>query len=220
MLFTKIVSKVTLIFTISLTSLILVSQTPVNAHAQKEGATPPPNTTTSSVREVSVVFNEKITADPKKFQVYNRKGERVKGKFRVTDKGKGISLKFNKKLPKGAYYARYSVVSADSHVVSESWSFIVKSSFKGKFSTKAFSETNKTIDIVGKTNKKRVFIVSSPADSLTFRSKKNMLTLEASKIADNKFAIVLPFKGTWDVVAAKNVTKFTEDKYSATFVLR
>ena len=220
MFFKKIYSSFSLVFILSFALMMLVSQIPVQAHAQKEGASPNPNTASSVVREVSVMFNEKVTADPKKFQVYNSKGSLVKGKFSSLAGGKGISLKFNKSLPKGAYYARYSVISADSHVISESWSFIVKSSFKGKFAVKASSKTNKIIDISGRTNSKGVFTVTSDSDSLVFRSKDRMLTIEASKTADNTFTVILPFKGSWEIVATKNVTKFTEEKYNASFVLR
>lgn len=189
-------------------------------HAQNLGANPAPNSVVTGVKNVSVNFNEKVKASPEKFQVFTSSGKQVKGKFTSTNSGKGINMALPKPLKQGSYYARYSVESADGHIISESWGFIVKSSFKPSFNTVLKSNTGKTLNLKGTPEGSGVVVVKLDADSLSFRSQKNGVTLFATSTAKGEFNIVLPSKGSWLVSAGVSDGKFKEEKYTGSIIIK
>jgi methionine-rich copper-binding protein CopC len=215
----KIALTLTVLLVATLTLTLAMPQEAFG-HAQKLGESPAPNSANSKVAVVSVTFNEKVKAEPTKFKVFNADSKEIKGRFATTQNGKGIQLTFPKNLKKGSYYARYSVISEDGHVVSNSWGFIVGAAPKGSFKTSLKSSSNQLIALDARSNSKGVYRINAKVDTLDFRSQKLGLTLAATKVSENTFEIVLPLKGLWLVSAGVDTSKFKQEKYIGQVVVK
>ncbi|HET7627461.1 MAG TPA: copper resistance protein CopC [Bacillales bacterium] len=98
----------------------------VNAHAALVKATPAPNShLTTAPKAVTLLFNERISDDLYKLEVYDSNGNPV------TSANAGLGKKHRQlrldlpKLQNGLYTVSYKIVSADGHPVAASYTFTV-----------------------------------------------------------------------------------------------
>lgn len=118
-----------------------------SAHASLVGTDPSPDTTLDdSPSTVSVTFDEPVSVDLAGIRIYGPDGERVEqGSSRLVDGGRTVSVGLEPGR-QGTYTVAWTVVSADSHVLTGSFVFHV-----GERTGAAFvpDDRGPTIDVVG-----------------------------------------------------------------------
>jgi len=194
---------------------------PVSAHAQVLTISPPNGAVlASSPATVAVSFNEPVDASAK-VQLLDATGKLVSATLTAAPTLDAFTLRPVKPLSKGLYALRFSVVSADGHVVSAASSFQVGSRPTGKQLPVVFTQGTSRESVVFSSDRTGPITAALPASAtlLEFRHKRLSATLQVPVVA-GKVSFVLPFSGQWSATLVLRPDKFTERRLMASFSLR
>lgn len=193
----------------------------VSAHAAVLTLSPPNGAVlTSPPVTVSVSFNEAVAA-PAKVQLLDATGKLVPARLTAAKTLDAFTLRPNKPLTKGLYALRFSVVSADGHVVSAASSFQVGTRPVGKQRSVIFTQGTSKESVVFSSDRTGLLTAALPASAtlLEFRHKRLRATLQVP-VKAGKVSAVLPFSGQWSATLVLRPDKFTERRLMASFSLR
>ncbi len=109
-----------------LTAAVMVSASPVSAHARLISATPASGAVVSAPGEVSLTFSERFAARFSSIEVKDAEGRAVTLRQEVSPDGKTLSGAFARALPTGVYEVRWAIAAADGHRMTGSYSFTVR----------------------------------------------------------------------------------------------
>lgn len=196
--------------------------TPVSAHAQVLTISPPNGAVlVSPPATVSVSFNEAVTTTSAKVQLLDATGKLVSSSFAATSTLDMFTLRPNKRLTNGLYALRFSVVSADGHVVSAASSFQVGPRPTGKRLPVVFAQGTLREPVTLSSDRAGVLTATLPASAtlLEFRHKRLGATLQVP-VSAGKVSAILPLTGQWSATLVLRPDKFTEKRLMATFSLR
>ena len=193
---------------------------PVSAHAQVLTISPPNGAVLASPpASVAVSFNEPVSSA--KVQLLDATGKLVSTTLTAAPTLDTFTLRPVKPLPKGLYALRFSVASADGHVVSAASSFQVGSRPAGKPLTVLFTQGTSRESVVFSSDRTGLITAALPASAtlLEFRHKRLAATLHVPVVA-GKVSYVLPFSGRWSATLVLRPDKFTERRLMASFSIR
>lgn len=194
---------------------------PVSAHAQVLTISPPNGAVLASPpATVAVSFNEPVDASAK-VQLLDATGKLVPAALTAAKTLDAFTLRPNKPLTKGLYALRFSVVSADGHVVSAASSFQVGTRPVGKQLSVVFTQGTSKESVAFSSDRTGLLTAALPASAtlLEFRHKRLGATLQVPVTA-GKVSAVLPFSGQWSATLVLRPDKFTERRLMASFSLR
>lgn len=106
---------------------LLIGTNPALPHSEVVRTSPAANASLQSApRDVSVLFNARVKAEPDAIAVEDANGARVdQADTRIESNGRVIRAAL-KPLPAGTYKVKWRVQSSDSHVVEGTFSFRVR----------------------------------------------------------------------------------------------
>lgn len=171
-------------------------------------------------KTVNIAFNEGVEANAARVQLLDANAKIVKTTFSTTPDKSTVTLTPTKALPRGMYALRWSVTSADGHIVTGASTFAIGQ--KGK--------TGKTLTVTAKArNGNTLMVVTTSgvgAKTFTFtgagakvtgielRHKRLGATLEIP-VANGKANGILPFPGEWALTVVERVSQYSEERYTA-----
>jgi hypothetical protein len=172
---------------------------------------------------LSVRFNEPVTADAKRVQLLDAKGKIVATTYRSAEQGALQMLTPVKSLPAGLYALRWSVVSADGHVVTGASTFAVK--------TKAPSGKGIPITVAASGKKLSAALTASRVGAMTLKAPSTSFVRAELKhkqlgatmtlpLVNGQAAVVLPFAGAWSLTLVEKTGTFTETRWLGSLTLR
>lgn len=171
---------------------------------------------TTPPTSVSVSFNEPVSTDSKKVQLLDSTGRVVPTSYAVSQGKDSYTLKPSKRLSRGAYTLRFSVVSADGHTVAAASSFVVGALPSGKAFSASFTSAalNQTIRL--SSDKVGVVSISAPpsATSLELRHKKIGAAIIVPLVKGSGSTVV-SMSGSWSATLVLRPDKFTEQRLLA-----
>ena len=177
---------------------------------------------TSAPATVGIVFNEGVETAANRVQLLDRNGKAVAATFALSDDRSSITLTPAKKLPRGLYALRWSVISADGHVVTGASTFAVntRGTAGRAVDVTVTSSTRKTL-VVTTTNGvgAKTFTVATTITGLELRHKRLGATLEIP-VSAGKAAGILPYPGEWTLTVIERVSTYTQERYSGKLVLK
>lgn len=178
---------------------------------------------TNAPKNVSITFNEGVTVEAARVQLIDTNAKVVATRFSANADRSTITLTPAKTLPRGMYALRWSVTSADGHVVTGASTFAV--GVRGKtgraVNVTASGSGGKTLllrtsDGVGVKN---FSVASEKVTGLELRHKRLGATLEIPVIG-GKAAGIVPFAGEWTLTAIERVSTYSEERYTAKVTLK
>lgn len=208
----------------ALCAILTTSVSPVSAHASVTTVTPSQAAQLSSAPPaISVRFSEPVTADAKRVQLLDAKGKVVAATYREEEMGVLHMLTPVKSLSAGLYALRWSVVSADGHVVTGASTFAVK--------TKAPSGKEAPITVTASGKKMSAALTASRIGAMTLKAPSTSFVRAELKhkqlgatmtlpLVNGKAAVVLPFTGTWSLTLIEKTGTFTETRWLGSVTLR
>lgn len=200
----------------------LLPASPVAAHAQVVSVSPPNGAQLATApTNVSVQFNEPVGVTAAKAQLLDASGKIVPAKFTTTETKEGFTLTPNKRLPRGLYALRFSVVSADGHVVAQASAFQVGARPSGTPTQVKFVQGSLNQMVGFSSDRAGTVTLTLPpgAGAIEFRHK----ILGAAIVFETQqstLTVVLPFAGTWNATLVLRPDRFTEQRLLASFSLR
>ncbi len=105
---------------------VVVSASPVFAHARLVSATPTNGAVVSAPGAVSLTFSERFAAPFSSVEVKDVEGRALTLRQEVSRDGKTLSGSFARPLTTGVYEVRWAIAAADGHRMSGSHSFTVR----------------------------------------------------------------------------------------------
>lgn len=179
---------------------------------------------TTAPRNVSITFNEGVEASAARVQLLDANTKVVPMTFTTNADRSTITLTPAKTLPQGMYAIRWSVTSADGHVVTGASTFAIGN--RGKTGTRvsvtAKNANGKTVTMTttnGIGAKTFTLTGGSKATGLELRHKRLGATLEIP-VANGRASGILPFPGEWNVTVIERVSTYTEERYTAKITLK
>lgn len=180
-------------------------------------------TLTTAPKNVTITFNEGVEASVGRVQLLDGNAKAVNATFTLSADGSTVTLTPRRMLPKGLYALRWSVVSADGHVVTGASTFsIATRGTAGKTERlSARSNDGKTLTVTTTTGvgEKTFTINSAKVTGLELRHKNLGATLELA-VTGGRAAGILPYPGEWTLTVIERISTYTEERYSAKLSLR
>jgi methionine-rich copper-binding protein CopC len=105
---------------------VVISASPVAAHARLVSATPASGAVVSAPGAVSLTFNERFAAPFSSVEVKDGQGRAVTLRQEISQDGKTLSGSFAQPLTTGIYEVRWAIAAADGHRMTGSYSFTVR----------------------------------------------------------------------------------------------
>lgn len=175
-------------------------------------------------KNVTITFNEGVEASAARVQLIDANAKIVKTKFSSTAGGSSISLTPARTMPRGMYALRWSVTSADGHVVTGASTFAIGQHGKrGKSVNVTAKSTNGKTIAVNTTNgvgAKTITIAGgTKVTGLELRHRSLGAAL-AIPVVNAKAGVILPFAGEWTLTVIERVSTYTEERYSAKIPLK
>lgn len=200
----------------------LFPATSVSAHAQVVSVSPANGAQLATApTSVSVLFNEPVAATAAKVQLLDTSGKIVPAKFTTTATKDGFTLTPNKRLPRGLYALRFSVVSADGHVVAQASAFQVGSRPTGGPMQVKFVQGSLNQRVGFSSDRAGTVALTLPPGTGTVEFRHKILgATMVFEPQNSSLTVVLPFTGTWNVTLVLRPDKFTEQRLLASFSLR
>jgi hypothetical protein len=150
-------------------------------------------------------------------------GKIVATKFALSGAGSSVTLTPAKKLPRGLYALRWSVVSADGHVITGASTFAVGARGKrGRPANLTVTGSARKSLVVRTTNgvgTKTFTVASTKVTGLELRHKRLGATLEIP-VSAGKAAGILPYPGEWTITVIERTSTYTEERYTGKLVLK
>ncbi len=204
--------------------LEVLSATGARAHAGVVTITPANGSVLPSApATVGIVFNEGVDAAANRIQLLDGNGKIVATSFKLSGDGSGVTLTPKKKLLRGMYALRWSVVSADGHVVTGASTFAVntRGTAGRTVDVPATTSTRKTLTVTttNGVGAKTFTFASTKITGLELRHKRLGATLEIPVVAGKADAI-LPYPGEWTLTTIERVSTYTEERYTGKLILK
>ena len=207
-----------------LSALLVLSVSPASAHASVMTVTPAPAAQLSSAPQVlSIRFNEPVTADAKRVQLLDAKGKVVATTYRSEEQGALQMLAPVKSLPAGLYALRWSVISADDHVVTGASTFSINIKVpSGKGSTVAIKASGKKLIASMTASQVGAMTLKAPSTLFVRAELKHKLMGATMTIplVNGQAIVVLPFRGAWSLALVEKTGTFTETRWLGSVTLR
>jgi methionine-rich copper-binding protein CopC len=105
---------------------VVLSASPVLAHARLVSATPADGTAVSAPRTISLTFNERFAAPFSTVEVEDGRGRAVVLTKTVSEDGRTLAGAFATPLPAGTYRVTWAIAAADGHRMTGTYSFTVR----------------------------------------------------------------------------------------------
>lgn len=105
---------------------VIVSASPVSAHARLVSATPAGGSIVSAPGAVSLTFSERFAAPFSSVEVKDVQGRAVTLRQEASPDGKTLSASFARPLAAGVYEVRWAIAATDGHRMTGSHSFTVR----------------------------------------------------------------------------------------------
>lgn len=105
---------------------VVISASPVSAHARLVSATPASGAVVSEPGAVSLTFSERFAAPFSSVEVKDVQGRAVTLRQAVSQDGKTLTGSFARPLTTGVYEVRWAIAAADGHRMTGSYSFTVR----------------------------------------------------------------------------------------------
>lgn len=112
--------------TLAACAVVMLSVSPVLAHARLQSATPANGATVSAPRMVSLTFSERFAAPFSSVEVEDGRGRAVSLTRAVSEDGKTLGGTFAAPLPAGTYRVTWAIAAADGHRMTGNYSFTVR----------------------------------------------------------------------------------------------
>ena len=210
-----------------LLAVILLPAPTAQAHAQMTSSNPRDGATlTAAPRSITLNFNEKITANPANIQLINSSAVKVDARVSQSlDGGRTkITLAPTRTLGAGRYAVRWSVTSADGHIVTGAIAFAVNSP-TAKAATKTLSLTNSVKGTInGAKVGKRVITLNTKATSGTIELTHPSLgaplkwNLRGNGTKASASGI-LPLSGNWTITARLRISQYSDSTGTASLTV-
>jgi len=114
------------IFSLVAAAAVVISASPVSAHARLVSATPASGAVVSPPGAVSLTFSERFAAPFSSVEVKDAQGRALTLRQEVSQDGKTLSGSFARPLPMGVYEVQWAIAAADGHRMTGSHSFTVR----------------------------------------------------------------------------------------------
>lgn len=194
-----------------------------SAHASVTSVSPAP----SSVHRtqpplIAVAFNEVVSTSTSKVQLLNSSGTVVPTKFSTRTGGSSYALVPTKRLAPGGYVLRWSVISADGHLVSGASSFWVGTIPRaGSKKNVVLTSATTPLSVQLSSNRRGIVSFQVPAKtaSVEFRHAKIGATLQAT-MSGSTGTVALPLSGSWNMTVVVKQSEFAEQRHLGRFTLR
>lgn len=105
---------------------VVISVSPVAAHARLVSATPASGAVVSAPRTISLTFSERFAAPFSTVEVEDGRGRAVSLTKTVSEDGKTLGGSFAAPLSAGTYRVTWAIAAADGHRMTENYSFTVR----------------------------------------------------------------------------------------------
>lgn len=180
---------------------------------------------TKPPKTVSISFNEGVETSAGRIQLIDNNAKIVAPRLSTNADKSTFTLTPSKPLLRGMYALRWSVTSADGHMVTGASTFAVG---RNKTSGKPVNITalgrNGASVTLGTTNGIGSKTFTFPATSakivgLELRHKRLGATLELP-VVNGKASGILPFAGEWTLTAIERVSTYTEERYTTKITLK
>jgi len=185
------------------------------AHAQLVSVSPTNGSVTASApSSISIAFNEVVVTSSARLQLLDGQGKVVSTTFALQENGTKYKLTPKKKLLKGAYALRYSVTSADGHIIVGASSFGIssKSNKATKSVTLKAGAKSVSVQIGSSVGQVRLSHSLSGVTLLELRHPLLKAPMEVS-VAQEQL-VVLPFAGKWTISLHQSVSEYQEVTYT------
>lgn len=114
------------ILSLVVAAAVVISASPVWAHARLVSATPASGAVVSAPGAVSLTFSERFAAPFSSVEVKDAEGRAVSLRQAVSEDGKTLSGSFARPLSTGVYEVRWAIAAADGHRMTGSYNFTVR----------------------------------------------------------------------------------------------
>jgi methionine-rich copper-binding protein CopC len=204
----------------------LLSPTPAAAHAELLNVTPSDGASvTSSPSLISLTFNEPVTGAPGSVQLIDANAKVLRRSAAVT--GSTVNLP-GKPLPKGRYLIRWSVASADGHIIVGATSFALKTpTVKSSPVSILLSGTSGKLVVKLSGSKPGVRTLSVAGvrgeGTVELRTTKFGAPLQWKFTSvDNLYKAtgVIPAPGVWEVTVRLRTSTFEQSVYTGTVTIK
>jgi hypothetical protein len=111
---------------VAATAAIMLSASPVLAHARLVSATPGSGAVVSAPGAVSLTFSERFAAPFSTVEVEDGRGRMVALTRMVSEDGKTLGGSFAAPLTAGTYRVTWAIAAADGHRMTGTYSFTVR----------------------------------------------------------------------------------------------
>ena len=111
---------------IATTAAIMLTASPVLAHARLVSATPRNGATVTAPRTISLTFSERFAVPFSTVEVEDGRGRVVGLTKTVSEDGKTLGGTFGAPLTAGAYRVTWAIAAADGHRMTGTYSFTVR----------------------------------------------------------------------------------------------
>lgn len=105
---------------------VVISASPVSAHARLVSASPGNGAVVSTPGTVSLTFSERFAAPFSSVEVKDGEGRAITLRQEVSPDGKTLSGSFARSLTTGVYQVRWAIAATDGHRMTGSYSFTVR----------------------------------------------------------------------------------------------
>lgn len=176
-------------------------------------------------KTVNITFNEGVEASAARVQLLDANAKVVATRFSTNADKSTVTLTPTKALPRGMYALRWSVTSADGHIVTGASTVAVGNGGKAgrPVTAPVKAQSGKSLDLrttngVGA----KTFTITGDGAKVTgieLRHKRLGATLEIP-VANGKANGILPFPGEWNVTVIERVSTYSEERYSAKITLK
>jgi methionine-rich copper-binding protein CopC len=216
--------RFSLLFALSaLLAATLAPATPALAHASVLSVQPTSNTVLSQApTTLSVSFNEPVSTSATKVQLLNGTGRVLPTRFSTLSAGSSFALKPTTRLLPGGYALRWSVLSADGHVVVGASSFWVGPVPRPGTALTVPLVAGATSSKVSLSSNKRGLVSFTPPPGtalVEFRHAKISAPLTAT-LTPSSASVILPVAGSWNLTLVVKNSEFSETRFLGTFTLR
>lgn len=110
----------------AIASAIVLSASPVLAHARLVSATPGNGATVTAPRTISLTFSERFAARFSTVEVEDSRGRAVTLTKAVSEDGKTLGGSFAAPLTPGVYRVTWAIAAADGHRMTGTYNFTVR----------------------------------------------------------------------------------------------
>ena len=180
---------------------------------------------TKAPKTVSISFNDGVETSARRIQLIDNNAKIVATRLATNAAKSTLTLTPSKPLPRGMYALRWSVTSADGHVVTGASTFAVgRSGTHGKHvNITALGRTGTSVKL-STTNGIGRKTFTFPATSakivgLELRHKRLGATMELP-VVNRKAVGILPFAGEWTLTVIERVSTYTEERYTTKITLK